>query len=77
MAGELIINLHFSKEKYKNSQGIHPKTCPLANSKMKNNHIIVRWRSSIKDLLRLSKQLPQMKIKLPQSEASKISKVTK
>ena len=34
------------------SQGIHPKTRPLANSKTKNNHIIVRWRSSLKDLIR-------------------------
>ena len=34
------------------SQGIHPKIRPLANSKTKNNHIIVRWRSSLKDLIR-------------------------
>ena len=30
------------------SQGIHPKTCPLANSKTKNNQIMVRRRSSLK-----------------------------
>ena len=76
MSEERTFSYPFIRHEY-DSQGIHPKTCPLANSKMKNNHIIVRWRSSIKDLLRLSKQLPQMKIKLPQSEASKISKVTK
>ena len=34
------------------SQGIHPKTRPLTSSKTKNNHIIVRWRSSLKDPMR-------------------------
>ena len=28
------------------------KKCPLANSKTKNNRIIVRWRSSLKDQMR-------------------------
>ena len=42
---ESLITLKFS-------QGIHPKTRPLANSKSKNNHIIVRWRSSLKDPMR-------------------------
>ena len=39
------------------SQGIHPKTHPLTNSKTKNNHIMVRRRSSLKDPMRSQKQL--------------------
>ena len=58
------------------SQGIYPKTRPLTNSKTKNNHIIVRWRSSLKDD-EIIKTITVMKIKLPLSEASEIPKVTK
>ena len=39
-------------QKSRPSQGIHPKTHPLANSNTQNNHIIVRWRSNLKDLMR-------------------------
>ena len=51
MSEERTFSYPFIRHEY-DSQGIHPKTCPLANSKAKNNHI-VRWRSSLKEPVRL------------------------